>query len=193
MVHKISSKIIACAIKNEYIKQEFFEEYLYALEIILNILIADITMLIIGFATGMLWECVVFWLVYKILRKYCGGYHFATSLKCYLSSCIMCIVALAVARYVPYNILVWIVITLSATIILFIISPVEAANKPLDEKEQKIFGRVARFLIIIFSVYVCVAITIFHQYLLSKIISLSIICVALLAMAGKVYLSVRKK
>ena len=107
MIHKISEKAIMYAIHNNYIKQEQYDEYVYALEIILNILITDITMIIIGLAMGMIWECILFWLVYKILRKYCGGYHFSTSLKCYLSSCIMCPVVLAVVRYVPYSMTVY--------------------------------------------------------------------------------------
>ena len=152
MIHKISEKAIMYAILNTYIKQEQYDEYVYALEIILNILITDITMIIIGLAMGMIWECILFWLVYKILRKYCGGYHFSTSLKCYLSSCIMCPVVLAVVRYVPYSMTVWGLLTLTALIILSILSPVEAANKPLDEKEQRIFGITARILIIISAV-----------------------------------------
>ena len=37
------------------------------LKFILNILITDITMIIIGLAMGMIWECILFWLVYKNL------------------------------------------------------------------------------------------------------------------------------
>ena len=43
MIHKISEKAIMYAILNNYIKQEQYDEYVYALEIILNILITDIT------------------------------------------------------------------------------------------------------------------------------------------------------
>ena len=46
----------------------------------------------------------------------------------------MCPVVLAVVRYVPYSMTVWGLLTLTALIILSILSPVEAANKPLDEK-----------------------------------------------------------
>ena len=157
-----------------------------------DILITDITMIIIGLAMGMIWECILFWLVYKILRKYCGGYHFSTSLKCYLSSCIMCPVVLAVVRYVPYSMTVWGLLTLTALIILSILSPVEAANKPLDEKEQRIFGITARILIIISAVCWSVTAIVFRQLILSKIISLSIISVAVFVIAGKMYLTVRK-
>lgn len=192
MIHTISEKTIMYAIRNKYIKQEQYEEYLYALEIILNILITDITMIIIGLAMGMIWECILFWLVYKILRKYCGGYHFSTSLKCYLSSCIMCPAVLAVVRYVPYSITVWGIITLAALIILSILSPVEAANKPLDEKEKRVFGIVARILIIISAVCWIITTIIFHKYILSKIISLSIISIVIFVIAGKIYLTVQK-
>ena len=215
------------AILNNYIKQEQYDEYVYALEIILNILITDITMIIIGLAMGMIWECILFWLVYKILRKYCGGYlkrgcYYKSTYavrqkvlsdytriactecscrgnvfglleyKCYLSSCIMCPVVLAVVRYVPYSMTVWGLLTLTALIILSILSPVEAANKPLDEKEQRIFGITARILIIISAVCWSVTAIVFRQLILSKIISLSIISVAVFVIAGKMYLTVRK-
>ena len=192
MIHTISEQTIMYAIRNKYIEQEQYEEYLYALEIILNILIADITMIMIGLAMSMIWECIVFWLSYKILRKYCGGYHFSTSLKCYLSSCIMCPAVLVAVKSFPYNITVWGIITLTALIILFILSPVEASNKPLDEKEKQVFGIVARSLIIISVICWSITTIVFHQFTLSKIISLSIVSVALFVIAGKIHLTVQK-
>lgn len=192
MIHKISEKAIIYAIQNKYIKQEQYEEYLYALEIILNILITDITMILIGFTMNMIWECILFWLVYKILHKYCGGYHFSTSLKCYLSSCVMCPAVLAAVKYIPYNIAVWGIITLAALIILFVLSPVEAPNKPLDEKEKQVFGTVAKILVCISAVCWSAITIIFHQIILPKIISLGIISVAAFVITGKIYLTVLK-
>lgn len=186
MIHKISEKTIMYAIRNKYVKQDRLEEYVYALEIVLNILIADITMLIIGLAMHMVWECITFWLVYKALRKYCGGYHFATSLKCYLSSCLMCPIVLAVIKYTPYNVLGYGVITLTALIILFILSPVEAVNKPLDEKEERVFGIVAKILIVLAAVCWGITTIVFHKTVLSHIISLSVISVAVFVIAGKI-------
>lgn len=127
-------------IRSKYIKQGQYEEYLYALEIILNI-----------------------------------GYHFSTSLKCYLSSCIMCPDTLAVVRYIPYNIAVWSMMTLTVLIILSVLFSVETTNKPLDEKEQRVFGIVARILIIISAVCWSIITMVFHQLILSKILSFGII------------------
>ena len=76
MFHGFSEKVISFAAKNKYISQEEFEEYTYGFELILSILLTDITVLLIGLLMNMLVESIVFWVVYKILRKYTGGFHF---------------------------------------------------------------------------------------------------------------------
>lgn len=192
MVQALSESIVTYAIRNDYIKQEQYDEYSYALNMVLNILFTDITMLIIGCLMHMVGECIVFWLAYKILRKYCGGFHFNTSLRCYLSSCVMCPVILWMIRYIPYDILIWSMITAVALTVLFIFSPVEAVNKPLDEKETLVFGKIARLLILLMAI-VYTAMTVFHLYIASKVISLSIICVMLFVIAGKIHLLYREK
>ena len=183
MVQALSEKIVKYAIQNDHIKQEQQEEYLYALNLILNIIFTDITMLFIGFLMHMVWESIAFWLVYKILRKYCGGFHFGTSLTCYLSSCVMCPVVLLIIRYAPLNIAVWSVITAAAAVFLLIFSPVSAANKPLDEKETVVFGKVARILVLLAAAaYTAMAVLSISTAV--KIISLSIVSVMLFVAAG---------
>ena len=185
MIKEISEKITQKAVEDGNIKSEQYEEYLYGINMILNIFITDITMIIIGIIMRMLWECIAFWFFYKILRKYCGGYHFSTSLKCYLSSCVMCPVILAAVKYIPFNMFIWAVITFIGCIILFILSPVEAVNKPLDEKEISVFGRIARFLVVIILIIFIIAVLL-KWIIISKIISVCIISVAVFSIAGKI-------
>lgn len=185
MIKEISEKITQKAVEDGNIKSEQYEEYLYGINMILNIFITDITMIIIGIIMRMLWECIAFWFFYKILRKYCGGYHFSTSLKCYLSSCVMCPVILAAVKYIPFNMFIWAVITFIGCIILFILSPVEAVNKPLDEKEISVFGRIARFLVVIILIIFIIAVLL-KWIIISKKISVCIISVAVFSIAGKI-------
>ena len=185
MIKEISEKITQKAVEDGNIKSEQYEEYLYGINMILNIFITDITMIIIGIIMRMLWECIAFWFFYKILRKYCGGYHFSTSLKCYLSSCVMCPVIFAAVKYIPFNMFIWAVITFIGCIILFILSPVEAVNKPLDEKEISVFGRIARFLVVIILIIFIIAVLL-KWIIISKIISVCIISVAVFSIAGKI-------
>lgn len=185
MVQALSEKIVTYAIHNNYIKQEQYEEYMYALNMVLNILCTDITMFVIGFVMRMVWECIVFWIVYKVLRKYCGGFHFSTSLKCYLSSCVMCPLVLLLIRYIPYNFFVWGIAAAVAAAVLFVLSPVPAVNKPLDDEEAVVFGKIARLLTLLM-IITYIIVTALNLYMLSKIISLSAISVMIFVVAGKI-------
>lgn len=183
----VSRRIISYAVSHSFIRKEQYEEYVYILTMLLNVFITDITLFLIGVLMNMTWECVAFWLVYMVLRKYCGGFHFSTSLKCYLSSCVMCPVVLLFIRFVPLGPIWLLAITLISAIILLIVSPVEAQNKPLDGKEKVVFGRIARILTII--TVILYGVMLFAKlFAVAKIISVAIVCVMIFAVAGKLYL-----
>lgn len=165
---------------------------MYALNIIFNIIITDFTLIFIGVLMGMLWECVGFWLVYKILRKYCGGYHFSTSLKCYFSSCVICYAVLLAIQYIPYSAGVWSIASAAAATLLLILTPVEAVNKPLDEKECLVFGKIANVLICAMAA-IYVGAVVLSLFTAAKIISLGMIFVALFVIAGKLNLAYLKR
>ena len=187
LMEAVSKRIINYALRNEYIHKEQYEEYLYILTLMLNILLTDITMLIIGCSMGMVWECIVYWLIYKVLRKYCGGFHFSTSFRCYLSSCIMCPVILVIIKFVPIGVsLLTAMVMLSAFILLFL-SPVEAVNKPLDEQETNLFGKVAKILVVSVTI-VYVMMLLLRFYIISKVIAMSIVSVTVFSVAGKIEL-----
>ncbi len=192
MGQAVAKKLVYTAVSQGYIKKEQLDEYLYGLNMLIDILINDITMLLIGVIMHMLWECIVFWLAYKILRKYCGGFHFSSSLKCYFSSCFMCPIALLSIQFIPYNMLLWIITTFICVIILFLLSPVAAANKPLDEKEFTVFRKIARIIILCLSTaYIITTIT--GAVILTKILALSILCVTLFVVFGKIELLKQRK
>lgn len=180
-----SKKILNYAMSNNYIQSEQYDEYLYMLTIFLNILVHDITMLCIGFAMGMIWECIVFWTVYKVLRKYCGGYHFSTSFKCYLSSCALCIITLCIIKYAKLPVVLTSGGAVVCCVILFFISPVAAVNKPLDEAENIMYGKIARILTFVFLI-IYATVILLKFYMVAKVIALGIISVTLFAVIGKI-------
>lgn len=192
MIQTLASRIIKYAIRKGYVKDEEYEEYCYALNLLINILISDVSLLIIGFLMHMVWESILFWLVYKALHKFCGGYHFSNSLRCYLSSCVMSPITLVCISMVPYYAAPWQIITVVSALTLCFVSPVEAVNKPLDEREKKVFGRVARILTIV-SVIIFIAMEALSLHYVAKIVSLGIVWTAIFAVAGKLYLIYLKK
>lgn len=187
MVDFLAKSITSKLIEYGSVDEEEHEEYAYALTLIITIIVTDITTMAIGFVMGMFWECVGFCFIYKVLRKYCGGYHFSTSLKCYLSTCVMCPAALLMIRYCSDSLWLLSNIWVVSAVALLILSPVEAENKPLDEKEQKVFGIVARIIVLV----LCMCYFIFTMikfFTVLKTMTVSIAFVSLFAIIGKVHL-----
>lgn len=145
-----------------------------------------ISMIIIGIITHRLWECVLFCLIYKIIRKYTGGFHFESAVCCYISSCIMYLVAIVIITYIPFRIYGISAMVLISAIIIWGLSPVEAVNKPLDECEKQVFKKRARFNIVIIVITYMVSLFISNE--LAYIIGISVISVMLFAIIGKIKL-----
>ena len=143
-------------------------------------------MIIIGIITHRLWECVLFCLIYKIIRKYTGGFHFESAVCCYISSCIMYLVAIVIITYIPFRIYGISAMVLISAIIIWGLSPVEAVNKPLDECEKQVFKKRARFNIVIIVITYMVSLFISNE--LAYIIGISVISVMLFAIIGKIKL-----
>lgn len=192
MFRSFSEKVMACAISLGYVPKDESEEYIYGLDLIMSVIFSDISMLIIGIIMHMIPEAIIFIFMYKCIRKYTGGFHCESAITCYISSCIMCICVLLAMKYFPYNLYIYIGITVVLLAVLFIMSPIEAINKPLEDIEVKVFGRRARFILIavlvIFSV-VCVL----GLSDIVKAMTISLTDVTLFAIMGKLKLIRYKK
>lgn len=184
MFRKFAEWAIARAIKLGYISEEDSEEYIYGFDLILSVIVSDIAMITIGLIMHMAVEAIIFTFMYKCIRKYTGGFHCETALTCIISSCFMCVCVLLVIKYFPYNFIIYTTVTIILLAFLFVMSPIEAVNKPLDETEVKVFGRRARIVICtVLVIYTVVCIL--GWYNIAKVMAISIADVTLFAVMGK--------
>ena len=154
------------------------------MNMLFDICINIISMIIIGIITGRLWECITFCAVYKIIRKYTGGFHFDSSWGCYISSCIMYFVFAAAVAYIPFRIYEVSAMVIISSIIIWSISPVEAINKPLDKTEKRVFKKRARISICV--VLVAYIICLFINTEIASVIAYGIMFVMFFAIAGEI-------
>lgn len=104
---------------------------------VINIL----SVVLIGFALGMFWECLIFLFAYIPIRSYAGGYHANTPLKCYLFSLVLVTALLLEISKASWNSTALWVVSILAGLIIFWLSPVEDSNKPLDQIEITIYRK----------------------------------------------------
>lgn len=112
----------------------------------LKSLLCDIAFsLLLGLLLGDLLAGLLFELSYSIVRIYAGGYHASTERICiwltYIST-LLCIVLIFYLPLIPIamNILLGISI-----VVLFVYSPIENANKPLNQREKGVYRKKCLF------------------------------------------------
>ncbi|HML37841.1 MAG TPA: accessory gene regulator B family protein [Bacillota bacterium] len=109
------------------------------------------TAVLIGLLLGMLWQTVIFLVAYNPVRSYAGGYHAGTPLVCYLISIPMILAVLFGIKLIPWNGYAVVIVLILTGALIWLMAPVEDANKPLDQLERKVYGRKARISMAVLS------------------------------------------
>ena len=160
MVRKVSQKVTDRLLVRKVIRYEDYEIYQYGLEQLFTNVLDVMTLLVIGLSMGMIWQGIVFVFSFMLLRKYAGGYHASTPLKCYLLTTSIIIVVLSVIKYIKINNFVCLGLLIISSVVIFMLSPVDSENKKLDDIERIIYRKktlliwsIEFFVIIIFILF----------------------------------------
>ena len=178
MFTKGANKVTESLINNGTINRADFELYRFGFEVGFAIIANILTTLAIGFLFSMPLESLLFLVAFIPLRSYVGGFHTSNHFRCYWLSILAVVAVLFAVRFVVsiYNPLVLIVISSICAIVMFILVPVQDANRPLEDIEIRVYGRRARIVIgIEFSVMVGLTVTGF------EVISAILFCTILLS------------
>lgn len=181
LLDKITDKLIV----NGAIRAEERELYEYGLQQGLLIIANMLTTIAIGFLFKMVWQSILFMIVYIPLRSFAGGYHAKTQSRCYFFSILLTTSVLLAIKLIPRTNFNIIGLALIAGIIIYVLAPVEDANKPLDETETAVYKKRAR---VILAVELCTMLLMMGLGLsgVSLCISISMFALSIMLVIGKV-------
>ena len=182
---KLSYKIGDNLVRSNVIEEEDAEIYIYGINQILVSILNISSALIIGWIFGVLLEMVVFMAAYIPLRSFAGGYHAKTPLRCYIFSVIMLILVSVLIKYQFMSDAVCYAIFAGAVLIIFIFSPIEDKNKPLDKIEQKIYKERV-FMIGIAELVICLVLRLINFNNLFIAITYSFVMLSIMIIIGKI-------
>jgi len=143
LLNRITDRLIV----NGAIRAEERELYEYGLQQGLLILINMFTTVTIGFLLKMVWQSILFMIIYIPLRSFAGGYHAKTQSRCYFFSILLTASVLLAIKLIPGTNFNIIGLALAAGIIIYALAPVEDANKPLDETEAAVYKKWTRVIL----------------------------------------------
>lgn len=183
MFYQASEHIAKKLVEKNTISSENKPIYQYGIQQGLTIGLNIFTTFAIGLIFQMIIESFLFLAVYIPLRSFAGGVHAKTANRCYVYSTIMIIAALLVIKFFPFGIFIGSCLSLISGTIIFLLAPVETANKKLDELEKQVYKKRARIIFIIeLVIQFLIALTSWNNGLMC--FSLAFVSLSLVMLAG---------
>lgn len=149
MWKKMAGRLFELQSRNGILEEKDRRLYEYAYGLLLGRVAIYLIIVILGIVTGNWLEMLVFLLPFTVLRQYAGGIHLEKAGSCMVVSSILVLLCgqyLASGSAVMWQIrIIW----LAAVGVIFVMAPVDASSKKLDEKEKKVYGMRARAILII--------------------------------------------
>lgn len=146
MNHKLSVFMCRKLLKYNVINKEQLEIYLYGFELIFSFLISTITIFTIGILLNQVIPTIVFLLFFILIRRYTGGYHANTYLKCQIYTISSYIFVIFASLFLHIDDLFFPILLLVGIITIIAIGPIENPNKQLTEQEKRKHKKTGIFL-----------------------------------------------
>lgn len=152
MIKLISSKVARILCEDEK-HTDNYELYEYAIYIILSSAFHMATVIVLGLVFNLLTESLVFYLSFIVIRKFAGGYHAKTPVRCYLFSFASNIIILCLVKWLSsintLFIIIFIIFELLCVVLILLISPLDTENNPLTGQEKKMYRMLTSIITIL--------------------------------------------
>lgn len=140
----LANSIAHFFVKNGWGRDEKYEIYRYGCEVILSALITIILVAVCGLLFQMEGAAFLFYITFLILRRYCGGYHAGTYLKCNMIFTVtMLLVLFGIMQCEKIPILVLVITACFSFLVIATLSPITHKDKPLTESEAQLYRKIA--------------------------------------------------
>lgn len=147
----LSARIADSLIESRIIKEEDRGLYEYGIRQFCFATLNLVTEICIGIMCGMLKECIAFLIAYIPLRRFAGGLHAKSELRCYGLSTLVFGAGLAFIRIgrTMWPTIILPVLFFAACGIVASAAPVDSSAKPLDEVEHKVFRKRTQCILVV--------------------------------------------
>lgn len=193
MINKFSKRLSKVMLSKGYITDEEKDIYIYGSFMMISQMLLLIWTCILGGIFNCFFEAIIFYVTFQLIRKYAGGYHASTETKCEILSALsvlICIIAIKISNlYDFYNILF--IFAIISTVIIFVLCPLDTAEKRLSNIEYKYFRRIS-WLILLVIISVVIISHMFSIDFLFVPCCIGLVLEAVLIVAGKIKYVIKK-
>ena len=193
MIGDISFKIVKKLIDKSLINDTDEELYAYGLFVLLSQILYFILTITTGFLFNIVLEGMIFYIAFQFIRRYAGGIHASSELKCEIATttsiflCLLC-TKLCEINNIQMPILIP---TMIAAISIFILCPLDTPEKPLTKEEYKYFRKISWVILLFIMLAICIGWYFKLEFLMYPC-CMSLILESILLVSGKIKRLIKK-
>ena len=184
MEHSIAHSFADYLCERKIIKPELHEIYVYGAELFFSSIITTALILLMGSLLGEIIKSIVFIAAFTLLRRFTGGYHASTYLKCKVITILAFLASLFSSQLFIVYWWMYIMLLVTGNAIIFIIAPIENPNKPLDDADRLRFRRLSH--VTFSAMTLCGLLSEFWLHIESRILFFSLLTVLVLMIIPKI-------
>lgn len=185
MITELAGKVADFFVCRNWVEKDEREIYRYGVEVIMSGAISFCIVLICAIAFQEILYTFLFYAVFLLMRRFCGGYHADTYLKCNLLFAVNVVlvdILLKMSDEVSNYLLF--LITISSILLIGTFTPIVNANKSVEPEQQRTYRRIAMGLLVAFVLLeICMILV---ERAVSVSIALSLFSVALAMLIEKI-------
>lgn len=187
MIIKLSEFLTDKLLLNDSIFEEERELFIYGFFTMFSFTVFFVLASVFGLVLKCFIESILFYIAFMFIRRFAGGYHAATEVRCSIIStlCIFISILLIKLSLVYGFQTVLSAISLFSSIIIFFLCPLDTPEKRLTPKEFKRFRKKSRITVLIIAFAVIISYFL-KLYTLSVPCSVSLVLESILLTCGKI-------
>lgn len=187
MINNLSRRLTDKLLSNGTITEDERELYIYGFFMLLSHIMYLIFVCVIGLILGCVFESIIFYISFQFIRRYAGGYHASTETRCQIMSSLSlaaCIVVIKLSKIYDFQTVVF-AVSMAAAVCIFLLSPLDTAQKPLSEKEMNYFRKISRMILFLITAVIIISFALKIKFLLTPC-CMSLILESVLLFSGKI-------
>lgn len=142
----LSQKIVEELCEQDVVDASNVAAYVYGYELLISSVISVLIVVLVSIICGDLRYSLSFLLGFVLQRIYIGGYHATSHIRCYLAFSGMFLICVLLSKLIVATYIFRIITTAFLLSISILFAPVEAKNKPLNEKKRLKYKTIASTL-----------------------------------------------
>lgn len=193
MISNIASKVVKKLIDNSVIADTEQELYVYGFFILISQILYFTLTIMFGILLDIVLKSVIFYVAFQFIRRYAGGIHASSELKCEIATTTSIFLCLLYTKLCETNNIQMpiLVLTSIAAISIFVLCPLDTPEKPLTKEEYKYFRKISWVILLFIMLAICIGWYLKFEFLMYPC-CMSLILESILLVSGKIKWLIKK-